>query len=206
VGLLHPSGERTFFTSVGHLAGFAPEHVLAQLPERAAPGDVVLICGVFLSPLLVTGGRQLLQTLVGRGFATALDTGWPDGGWDAARPTVEPWLPLVDHVLFNELETTALAGREPLETAMAWFHTRLRPGATLVVKCGADGACAWRADTRVACPAPAVTVIDTIGAGDAFNAGYLFAHAMGRDLPACLQLGVTTASTAISTSPRRFVP
>jgi hypothetical protein len=96
VGLLHPSGERTFFTSVGHLAGFAPEHVLAQLPERAAPGDVVLICGVFLSPLLVTGGRQLLQTLVGRGFATALDTGWPDGGWDAVRPTVESWLALVD--------------------------------------------------------------------------------------------------------------
>jgi sugar/nucleoside kinase (ribokinase family) len=51
-----------------------------------------------------------------------------------------------------------------------------------------------------------VKVIDTIGAGDAFNAGYLFGHAMGRDLPACLQLGVATASTAISTSPRRFVP
>jgi sugar/nucleoside kinase (ribokinase family) len=206
VGLLHPSGERTFFTSVGHLAGFAPEHVLPQVPERAAPGDVVLICGVFLSPLLVAGGRQLLQTLVGRGFATALDTGWPDGGWEAVRPTVESWLPLVDHVLFNELETTALAGRESLESAMAWVHTRLRSGATLVVKCGADGACAWRGDARVACPAPAVKVIDTIGAGDAFNAGYLFGHAMGRDLPACLQLGVATASTAISTSPRRFVP
>jgi hypothetical protein len=65
--LLHPSGERTFFTSVGHLAGFAPGHVLAELPERAAPGDIVLVCGVFLSPLLVAGGRQLLQALVERG-------------------------------------------------------------------------------------------------------------------------------------------
>ena len=120
VGLLHPSGERTFFTSVGHLAGFAPGHVLAELPERAAPGDIVLVCGVFLSPLLVAGGRQLLQALVERGFVTALDTGWPDAGWSAVRSTVESWLPLVDHVLFNELETTALAGRDSLEDAMVW--------------------------------------------------------------------------------------
>ena len=206
VGLVHPGGERTFFTTVGHLADFAPEHVLGQLPARAEPGDMVLVCGVFLSPRLVAGCRQLLETLVARGFATALDTGWPDGGWDGIRSVVESWLPSVDQVLFNDLEATALAGRESLDGAVEWFRARLRPSAALVVKRGAEGAAAWRGAQRVTCPALAVKVIDAIGAGDAFNAGYLFGCATGLDLAASLRLGVSTACTAISTSPRRFVP
>ncbi len=167
---------------------------------------MVLVCGVFLSPRLVAGCRQLLETLVGRGFATALDTGWPDGGWDGVRSLVESWLPSVDHVLFNDLETMSMAGRESLDGAVEWFRAHLRPTASLVVKRGAEGAAAWRGDERVDCPVLAVEVIDTIGVGDAFNAGYLFGCATGLDLAASLRLAVTTACTAISTSPRRFVP
>jgi sugar/nucleoside kinase (ribokinase family) len=77
--------------------------------------------------------------------------------------------------------------------------------ATLVVKRGPNGAWAWRGTERITCPAPTVEVIDTIGAGDAFNAGYLLGCATGRDLAASLRMGVITASTAISTSPRRFI-
>jgi len=206
VGLVHPNGERTFFTSVGHLAEFSPAHVLAQLPPRAEPGDTVLVCGVFLSPLLVAGGRQLMETLAGRGFAIALDAGWPDGGWDGVRSAVASWLPLVDHVLFNEIETAALAGCESLESAMEWIQARLRSTATLAVKCGAQGARAWRAGRRIHCRAPVVDVVDTIGAGDVFNAGYLYGCATGRDLDASVALGIACASTAISTRPRRYGP
>jgi sugar/nucleoside kinase (ribokinase family) len=206
VGIVHADGERTFFTTVGHLAEFAPEDVLDQLPTRAEPGDLVLVCGVFLSPLLVAGGRRLFETLKRREFVTALDVGWPNEGWDSVRLAVESWLPLIDHVLFNEVETTAMAGCESLDSAMQWFYERLPSDATLVVKRGPNGAWAWRRTERVTCPAPTVEVIDTIGAGDAFNAGYLLGCATGRDLAASLRMGVITASTAISTSPRRFVP
>jgi sugar/nucleoside kinase (ribokinase family) len=205
VGLVHPGGERTFFTSVGHLAEFSPEQVLAQLPPNAAPGDIVLLCGVFLSPLLVASGCQLLDTLKQRGFSIALDPGWPGEGWDCARPLIEAWLPRVDHVLFNDLETMAMAGCDTLEAAMLWFRQRLPPAAALVVKRGPDGASAWQDAERAACPAPAVKVIDTIGAGDAFNAGYLLGCVTGRGLATRVRMGVTTACTAISTSPRRFV-
>ena len=72
------------------------------------------------------------------------------------------------------METIALCGLENLDDAAHWFLQRLPPDATLVVKRGADGAAAWRNTEHVICPAEPVRVIDTIGAGDAFNAGYLF--------------------------------
>lgn len=204
VALVHPDGERTFLTRAGHLADLAPADVLAQLPARAAPHDNVLLCGAFLSPRMVDGGLALLQEIRTRGFATAIDPGWPDGGWDAVRARVESWLPLSDHVLVNELETISLAGTADLEAAIDWIVARLRPTAVLVVKRGVDGALACRGTERFARPAPRVTVIDTIGAGDAFNAAYLDAVARGIDLPEAIELAVATASTAVSTAPRRY--
>ena len=205
VGIVHPDGERTFFTTVGHLAQFNPDHVLSQLPEVAEVGDTVLVCGIFLSPLLVAGCRRLFDTLKARGFNTALDTGWPNEGWDAVRAQVASWLPRIDHVLLNELETTALSGLENIDDAAHWFLERLPPGATLVVKRGPEGAVAWRSDEHTLCPAEPVHVVDTIGAGDVFNAGYLYEHATGGSLAGSVRMGVRTASTAISTLPRRFI-
>jgi sugar/nucleoside kinase (ribokinase family) len=191
VGIVHPGGERTFF-------------VLDQLPERAAAGDIVLLCGVFLSPLLVDGGRELLARLRERGFAVALDTGWPNAGWASLRAAVESWLPFIDHVLLNELETTGLAGTDDLMAAVAWLRERMRPGTSLIVKCGPHGAQAWRGAEHLSCAAPAVEVVDTIGAGDVFNAGYLHGLAGGRNLETAVRQAVAAASAAISTSPRRY--
>jgi len=205
VGIVHPGGERTFFTTVGHLARLSSDDVLQQLPDMAEPGDTVLLCGVFLSPLLVDRCRSLLDTLKKRGFAIALDTGWPNEGWDRVREVVASWLPQVDHVLFNELETTALCGLENLDDAARWFLQRLPPDATLVVKRGPAGAAAWRNAEHIDCPAEPVRVIDTIGAGDAFNAGYLFERVCNGSLAESVRMGVKTASAAISTMPRRFV-
>lgn len=204
VGLVHTGGERTFFTSVGHLAEFSPEHVLVQLPTRAQPGDIVLLCGPFLSPLVIEGGVALCKELVERGFSLALDTGWPDRGWNSVRATVTAWLPFVDHLLFNDLEILALSDTAHLDLAAAWFRASARPNACLVVKCGPQGARAWCGEQQVRCAAPLVEVIDTVGAGDIFNAGYLLGMSRGRSLEDRVRLGVAIASQAISTSPRRY--
>ena len=204
VGLVHTGGERTFFTSTGHLAEFSPGQVLSQLPARARRGDIVLLCGVFLSPLLVAGGLALCEQLAQRAYALALDTGWPDRGWESARATVARWLPFMEHVLLNELETLALSDMPDLNRAAAWFLAHMRPGARLVVKCGPEGARAWCGIERARCAAPAVQVIDTVGAGDIFNAGYLLGIASGQSLEDSVRLGVEIASKAISTSPRSY--
>ena len=207
IGLAHSDGERTFLTTQGHLAAFRPDDVLAQLPERAAPGDIALLCSPFLSPDIMDGLRALIEAVRGRGFATALDTGWPLDGWsDGIRSKTAEWLALTDHVLMNEIEVLGLADTDRLDDALARLNSRLAPGATLVVKRGSLGATAWRRAETASVAAPRVEVIDTIGAGDIFNAGYLYSCMQGRPLADCLSLGIETASHAISTAPRHYRP
>ncbi len=84
---------------------------------------------------------------------------------------------------------------------MAFGH--LDNGRTLtVVKRGARGALALaRRDRRaievIEAAPPAVDVVDTTGAGDSFNAGFLYAWLQNRPLDVCLR--AAAASGALST-------
>src|SRR5579871_494593 len=66
--LAHPNGERTFLTSHGHLAATSTKNVLKLLPKRAKKGEIALLCGGFLSPKLLQGYDQLIETLAARRF------------------------------------------------------------------------------------------------------------------------------------------
>lgn len=205
VGIVDPGGERTFLTSQGHLAVFDLADALAQLPARAQPGDLLLMEGCFLSEPLLERYEELLATAVARGFALALDTGWPPQGWSPdLRRRVISWLRSCDHLLINEVEALGLSGAATLEAAIPVLHQAIKPGATLVVKRGPAGATGLRGEAHLTAGAPKVAVFDTIGAGDIFNAGYLTALVAGADLAAALAAGVATASLAVSTSPRRY--
>ena len=203
--LAHPSGERTFLTSQGHLAVTQMEDVLALLPRRARKGDIALLCGGFLSPKLLLGYDELMETLRARGFEIALDTGWPSGGWTKfQRARVTRWIGKCDHILLNEIETSGLSGKRDVSDAMKWMLRHRKPGAAVVIKGGPLGALAWQWDRLVRVRAPKVKVVDTTGAGDVFNAGYLFARSKGLGLEESVSAGVRIASRVIATSPRRY--
>ena len=70
----------------------------------------------------------------------------------------------------------------------------------VVVKRGAAGASVHTSDGRWDAPAVSVTSIDTVGAGDAFTAGYLSALLDGADVPGRLQRGALTGAFAVSTA------
>lgn len=205
VGLTHPDGERTFFTTLGHLEDLGIDDVLAQLAPAPEHGGVALLTGCFVMPRLLLDYETLMKALRAAGFAVALDTGWPNGGWSAGiRSRVLSWLPSCAHLLVNEAEALGLTGAPSINEAGSMLSGCLGPGATLVIKAGADGAYARGDGEAVRVPAPSSHVIDTIGAGDTFNAGYLFALQQGmRSLDAVNQ-GVATATSAIATSPRRY--
>lgn len=65
---------------------------------------------------------------------------------------------------------------------------RLGPS-TVVVKLGALGAVAVKADQTYRASTLPITVVDAVGAGDAFVAGYLSEHVSGAAIPACLKMG-----------------
>ena len=105
----------------------------------------------------------------------------------------------------NEVELLSLFELPEVEDAMMAAQRVMPKGAHVIAKRGPLGASGLRGGTMIHVPAPAVKAVDTIGAGDVFNAGYLAALARGETFDAAIAAGVATASRAISTHPRDYV-
>jgi sugar/nucleoside kinase (ribokinase family) len=207
MGITHPDGERTFFTTLGHLNEFNFDDVVKQLPNEAESGEIALLSGAFVTPTLLEKYEDLIAVLKQRGFVIALDTGWPSSGWtDPICNAVVRWCGSCDHLLLNELEIRSLTGfKEDTTELVALAMMDILPDkATMIMKRGPLGALACSQGVLHRQTAPATVVVDTIGAGDVFNAGYLWALSQGKDLAAALKIAVDTASTAIATQPRQY--
>ncbi|NRP22317.1 putative sugar kinase YdjH [Ensifer adhaerens] len=206
VGITHPDGERTFFTTRGHLPLFSFDEVRAMLDGERLRGGLALLAGSFLTDALTAAYDDVFDWAEAHDIAVALDTGWPLDGWtDTNCAATIGWLKRCRLALFNEVETTTLTGiADPADAARA-LKTHMPEDAIVVVKRGPNGALALGSTGDiVSVAAPSVKVIDTIGAGDVFNAGFLAALAAGMPLKDCLRTGVTIASEAISTLPRAY--
>ena len=206
VGMTHPDGERTFFTTRGHLPRFGLGDVFSVLDGRALSGGYALLCGSFLTDDLTRHYDAFFDWADSNGIAVALDTGWPIDGWTEANCTAtRAWLSRCELALFNEVETVTLAGMQSPVEAARTIRSSMRKGATFVVKRGPLGAIAIGPDgALVEAVAPDVRVVDTIGAGDVFNAAFLAALAQEQPLSDCLSAATHVASRAISTLPRNY--
>jgi sugar/nucleoside kinase (ribokinase family) len=106
-------------------------------------------------------------------------------------PAIRTVLGSIDVFLPNATEARRLTGRPQLSDAVADLAA-LTP--TVVVKNGADGAVAARGAARSSSAPPAVTAVDTVGAGDCFDAGFVAGLVHDLDLDACLRLGTLCGS------------
>lgn len=119
--------------------------------------------------------RPDLAKLFGRakaqGLSTSLDTNWdPSGRWNDSLDEI--W-PVCDVFLPNEAEACHIARTARLEDALDALAQRIP---TIAVKAGAKGGILRRGNETATAPPLSVDVVDTTGAGDSFNAGFLFAH------------------------------
>ena len=128
-----------------------------------------------------------------RGQTTSFDTNWdPAERWG---DDVLELLRVADVFLPNAAEARRIAGIDDVAAAALALARigaagRADGGPTIAVKLGADGALAARADGRVVrVPAMRVDPVDTTGAGDSFDAGFLRAWLDRSDLEDCLALG-----------------
>lgn len=101
-------------------------------------------------------------------------------------PGVIETLREVDVFLPNESEALQLTGASDCEQALDILcnYTKL-----VVIKRGARGAIAQDQKRKAASPAIRVKVVDTTGAGDCFNAGFIAAFLKGEPLETCLLYG-----------------
>src|SRR4029077_3063976 len=110
-GLTHPDGERTFFTTKGHLSVFALEDAVSCIDGEQLRGGIVLLCGSFVLPRLMKAYDDLFSWAKQHAVDVALDTGWPPGGWrNETVVKTKGWLALCRHLLLNEVEAASLTG------------------------------------------------------------------------------------------------
>lgn len=206
IGITHPDGERTFLTTRGHLPRLSLEDVLAVLDGPRLSGGHALLGAAFLTDDLAARYDELFDWAERWNVGVALDTGWPPDGWtEKNRALMRRWLARSRCALVNEVEAMSVGGAAEPVAAARNLHAAMPAGAILVVKCGPDGALAIDPDgALVRAAAPKVKVVDTIGAGDVFNAAFLAALACDRPLAECLAAGTAVASRAISTLPRNY--
>ena len=196
VALESPERDRTFITYLGVNARWEP----AMIPDDALTCENLLLCDYFVAPRLRgDAARRLLDAARTRGGRTFFDTTWdPDGFSSQSRDEVLGLLPSVDVFLPNEVEACAIAG-EGDDAAVAARALQSVSGAWVVVKLGPRGCLAVGPDgAELAVTAPATTVADTTGAGDAFNAGLVDALARGAGWQEALTAATRFATTIVS--------
>jgi sugar/nucleoside kinase (ribokinase family) len=127
------------------------------------------------------------------GCAVTLDTGWHED-WlrDAANLEV---IRQADVFFPNEREAEAISGTKDPSAMLDFFA---RHGARcVVIKLGKMGAVMIQGDKKYECTRVDVDVVDTTGAGDAFNSGFI--HALLDKKPAQRCLEIACLAGALST-------
>ncbi len=178
--------DRAIMTFAGTIDMLTADLVEERLMRRARH---VHVGSFFLQPRLAPGLRGLFEAARTAGAGTSLDLNWdPEERWDGGLADV---LPAVDVLFVNGAEAAAVSGAADPAVAATILATR---GPLPVVKLGAHGALAHDGRRLVRVPAPAATVVDTVGAGDSFDAGFVCGRLQGWDVGRSLALGIACGS------------
>jgi len=147
----------------------------------------------FLLRVLRPRISELFSQMKQSGLTTSLDTN--DDPEDLWADDVKSVLKSVDIFLPNEREACRLVGTNNVQDALDAL-SRLVP--IVVIKCGPKGVIAKRGKNQFHAPSLSVQPVDTVGAGDSFNAGFLHKFILRCNLEECLEYG--NAVAALSTT------
>lgn len=185
--VLSEGDDRAILTSLGAIGSLRADEV----------GDLDGAEHLHVSALfLLEQLRPDLPALLGRaraaGVTISIDSNWdPTGSW---LGTLEPNLAVADILLPNLAEARMLSGESDPERACRALAHEV---GTIAIKLGADGAIAAAGDAMVRLDAPEVDVVDTTGAGDSFNAGFIAARLLGEPLEEALALALACGSLSV---------
>jgi 2-dehydro-3-deoxygluconokinase len=179
----------TYYRSGGAGSRLSPGDLPVALIRAA---DVLHVSGI--TPALSAGAREAVFAAVALAPRVSVDVNYRSRLWspDEARPVLTDLVARADIVFAGQDEASLLTG-SPDPAPLA----RLGPS-EVVIKRGADGCVAQCEGRLLACDARRVRVVDAVGAGDAFAAGYLADRVAGRDPATALRTAVTTGAFAVT--------
>jgi sugar/nucleoside kinase (ribokinase family) len=168
-----------------HYEGANNALCLADIPiNEIKKYDMVHIGGAMLLPSL--DGQPLLE------LATEVKRSGVFFSLTVARNTaqnehVSQVLPFLDLIIMNEKESLEISKTEDVFNALKWFYGK--GVSTTVITLGEKGAYVLQKGNTYLFPAFMVTPIDTLGCGDAFSAGYLYAFVRKMPTSECAKYG-----------------
>ena len=216
--LVRPGAERdrAMLTALGCVGELTAEMVGAALAAR--PVRHLHVGSFYLLPLLATGLAGLFAEARGNGLMTSLDTQgdwrneWRGGLRETLRET-DVYLPNGDEARAVAASLGGRAAAEgpdevsvapggpdepPVAPDLATLLSALAAlGPLPVIKCGAEGAVALEGAALVRADALPAEPVDTIGAGDSFDVGFVYGRLQGWPIRRCLALA--TACGSLST-------
>lgn len=185
-----PGGTRVFYYRRGSAA--------STMDDDAVPAaKIVHLSGI--TPALAPGCARLVNRLLDERPATmSFDVNHRPGLWPAAQaaPILADLANRADVVFVGRDEAANLWGTGSCDDVRAV----LSKPRVLVVKDGAVEAVSFGPSGRVAVPAAKVDVVEPVGAGDAFAAGYLFGLLRDVSEPMRLSLGHQVAAAALQSA------
>jgi sugar/nucleoside kinase (ribokinase family) len=169
--ILSRAGDRALLTYPGSIAALRCAEIDRELLAR---GRHMHLGSYFLLDALRPDAPRLFAEARSLGLSVSLDTNYDpletwDGGLHEALPHVDIFLP-------NQAELLAITHQADLSAALAALGDTVP---TVVVKLGARGARALHAGQFVDTSAIEIAAIDTTGAGDSFDAGFVYGHLAG---------------------------
>lgn len=189
-------------------AGSAASRMGPEVLLDLAADDVAIlhVSGILagLSPSCAALLDATFDFASARGILVSFDVNHREGLWDAATaaPVLRELAERADLVFVGRDEAEVLWSTPDVDAIVELLELRGR----LIVKDGSVGATEIDVDgQRTFVPAHVVDVVEVVGAGDAFTAGYLGALLRGADAGARLQAGHDTAARALG-STQDFVP
>lgn len=197
-------GQRTFFSYAGANGAFGKEDLVFgdTLPH-------ILHIGYFLLLQKIDNGEglEILKAAKAKGVGTSIDLVSENSDRYAL---VKPCLPYTDYLVINELEAQRLSGvplraedgallEENLPVALKALK-QMGVSTWVVIHCPEAGFGTDEKNAFYKVPSlklPAGYIKGTVGAGDAFCAGILYAAAMGKDIGWALRFGACTAAASL---------
>jgi sugar/nucleoside kinase (ribokinase family) len=165
----------TYFNQSG-----SPTNLQSILKEN--PARHLHICS-FLAALEIPDASEIAHQ---HGTTVSMDPGWDEKALQ--DPRLLKIITNLDVFLPSQMELYQIAQIQNLDIA-AHLIQSMMPNGTLVVKQGAQGAKGFTSQNEIHVPAINVSPIDTTGAGDAFDAGFLYASNNNQSLETCLKYG-----------------
>lgn len=185
----NPDTDRSFITYAGSNAELRVDQLDLDFVAQGRHVHVTGYMGRRNHEQYMALGRALKE----KGVTLSSDVGWDDSGeWDKG---IFELMKLFDVFLMNETEALHYTGMDNIEDSLRSMGEYC---GHVVVKLGEKGAMALKDGIITRLPGYSVEAVDTTGAGDSFNAGYLFGFLSGMDVTTSLSYGNACGALSVT--------